>query len=176
MRGWSLISPPECKHPPPHPVLALHTTPRPPGWDQAGVLRAVLRVGLTHRQAGLSCLQLRLGSVFCPEGTLFLLWACPAIREQGEKAGLWTRLHSWGRLRALPGASAGGHTHPEASREWAPSGHATPGGQQHSCSHCGSREAAPLRVPPSGLKWLGGSWAVGRRALSSWPQISCDRR
>ena len=102
---------PECNTPP-DPRSGSSHHPRPAGWDQTGVLRAALRVGLTHRQAGLSCLQLRLASVFCPEATLFLLWACPALREQGGEGGPVTAFR--GQVEGSSW-SLGGWTHPPRS-------------------------------------------------------------
>lgn len=83
------------------------------------------------------------------------------------------RLHSWGRLGAPPGVSTDTPTQKHPGNGLPP---APPilGGQRHSCSQWGSEP--PFQVPPSGSKWLEGSWATGEGTLSLGPQTCHDSR
>lgn len=107
-----------------------------------------------------------------PEDTLFLPSACQVLREQGGGGGRHVYPpHSWGRLRAPPGASADTPTQKHPGNGLSP---APPALRASSTAAASGVLEKPLRVPPSGPRWFKGSWAVGGGTLPSWPQISCD--
>lgn len=109
---------------------------------------------------------------FSPEDTFCLPSACQVLREQGGGGGRHVYPpHSWGRLRAPPGASADTPTQKHPGNGLSPAPPAL--GASSTAAASGVLEK-PLRVPPSGPRWFKGSWAVGRGTLPSWPQISCD--
>lgn len=167
LRGWSLISPQECKPlpPPPPPCLALHTTPVPQTGIGPVFFQAALRAGLTHRQAGF----VQLGSVFLPRGRTW-----PSDKGAGGEGGPVTAF-----LGQVEGSSWSlrGWTHPPRSIPGM--GSSGPRPPQGPAAQFSAATAAPEKLLlfgcPSGPKWLGRELAIGRRhcPLTS---VSCDRR